>query len=380
MESDASAEGTESSGSSESSESTGSDLPTPLPDRIAITANFTAGTVSVLDLDALIVYDDSDIDITEFELRSFDYSDYAPGPLEIEFVPGRREAIVAVGPGFFGGIVGNLIDAGEVAQSGALLHISLDSGEVLASMDRPIPPMGIAITPDANTVLVADYGNEATRGDTVSFIDLESFAQVDQVVVGPGPEQIDISADGQLAIVNAAGAGTVRTFELADPSGTLSAPLVTSDDPSWPVFVGTSKEAVVTNSAGPSNWSLVDMNDPTAPVLVEQGETISGFPYGLAQWDADRFVLSSMTVGRTEVHVVDLSLTPSAITRSWVFSDLTAFPLGIAIDRSTDTALVPLAGTQQLGVVYLDDRHPHNFVPYDSATAAAGPTYVAIEP
>ncbi len=381
---DAEASSSEASEAGESSESesgteseTGSsDLPAPLPERIAVTADFSAHSVSILDAEALLALEGSDADIADVLVRSVDLSEFAAGPLELEFVPGTREVVIAMGPGFFGGIVGGLISAGDVDQSGMLVHLDLESGEILGTLDREVPPMGLAFADDGQTLMVADYGNETVRGDTVSFIDMASFTQSGQLVVGAGPEQLHVNPSQDLAIVNAAGPGTVRVFDPGDPDNSLSAPLVVSGDPSWVHFIGEGPLAVVTNSTELSNWAVVDFSDPSTPSVREQGEVISGFPYALAALDADTFIFTSMTVNRFEWHEVDVSTAPSTLVATHSFEGKTVFPLGIALDADSRRLLAPMAGDDALGVFDLD---ADSFVRVAWA-GAPGPTYIVLEP
>lgn len=353
------------------------DLPPELPSRIAVTADFMAQTLSVLDAEILLGASEPDWSADELIVSTVDLADWSPGPLEIEFVPGTREVIVAVGPGFFGGIVGGLIEAGTVAQQGALVHVDLISGEVLASLEREFPPMGIALTPDASTILVADWGHEDIRGETISFIDLDSFTQTSELVVGSGPEQIDLNVAGSMAIVNCAGEGTVRIFSLDDPEGTLSVPLELSGDPSWVQFIDGSDLAMVTNSADPANWSVVDLSDPVNPLVREHGESISGFPYALAPYAQDEFIFTSMTFDRFEWHRVNVANVPSTLEETRSYLGITVFPLGIVVDADTDLLIAPLAGVSALGVFDLNAKDDvYRQIPWEGIP---GPTYVILE-
>ena len=265
--------------------------------------------------------------------------------------------------------------AGDVAQSGALLRVDLETREVTGTIPREVPPMGIAITADGKTAYVADYGNQDTRGDTVSIVDLESFTISGAIVVGAGPEQLDLDADDSRLIVNAAGGGNVRTFELADPSGTLSSPLAVSGDPSWVRFVDGSDQAVVTNSSDPANWMVVDFTDTSAPAILAEGDAVSGFPYALSHVLAKDWIMTSMTVNKFEWHEFSVDGASSTGVASHTLDGITVFPMGIAVDADTRKLVVPMAGIDALGIIDLDSEA---LVQVDWV-GAPGPTYVALE-
>ena len=361
---------------SESAETTaeGGDLPAALPERIAVTADFKAQSLSILDAEALLNAS-AGTTAAEVVVDTIDLGAWAPGPLEVEFIPGTREVLVSVSPGFFGSVVGGLIMAGEVDPGGALLRVDLESREVTGTLTRDVPPMGIAVTADGSTAYIADFGNEDQRGNTVSIVDLESFTVTGDVVVGSGPEQLDLSSDGTKLIVNAAGPGTVRTFELADPSGSLSEPLSVSGDPSWVSFVEGSDQAVVTNSSDPANWMVVDFTDPGAPAILAEGDAVSGFPYALTHVAGQEWIMTSMTVGRFEWHESSVDGASSTNAATHTIEGITVFPLGIAVDATAGKLVVPMAGVDALGVI---DIETEALVQIDWV-GAPGPTYVVLE-
>ncbi|HLT39431.1 MAG TPA: hypothetical protein VK034_24275, partial [Enhygromyxa sp.] len=72
----------------------------PRPDRIAVTADWRARRLSLLDYASLRDGADS----REAALwKAIELPDHEPGPLEVELTPDGSLAVVAVAPGFFAG-------------------------------------------------------------------------------------------------------------------------------------------------------------------------------------------------------------------------------------------------------------------------------------
>ncbi|HET6584862.1 MAG TPA: hypothetical protein VFG69_15495, partial [Nannocystaceae bacterium] len=243
------------------------------PSRWVVTADFQLGTLSLLDYDALVA---GARDRETLLVDTIDLGDHAPGPLEVEIAPDGHTALVSVSPGFFDGFVGGLVGLENVALDGTLIVVDLDTREVVAELATAHVPMGFAFTPDGSRALSANFGFTGATGSTVSIIDLAELAIVDEIEVGDGPEQIAIDETGELAIVNVDGLDGIRVFALADPAGTLSDPVYVSDDPSGVAFVPGTTLAVVALSIGPNGWAVVDVADPSAPVVVDSTTSVAG--------------------------------------------------------------------------------------------------------
>jgi len=342
------------------------------PSRWVVTADFQLGTLSLLDYDALVagVRDRDELLVDTIEL-----SGRLPGPLEVEIAPDGHTALVSVSPGFFDGFVGDLIGVTDVELDGTLLVVDLDTREVVAELATPHVPMGFAFTPDGTRALSANFGHTEARGSTVSFIDLATLSIVDELEVGGGPEQIAIDAAGELAIVNVDDLDAVRVFALADPAGTLSEPLVVSGDPSGVAFVPGTTLAVVANSLEPNGWAVVDVADPSAPVIVDEASSVPGFPYGVTAVPGSTHVLITLA-SDPETTFVRLDAATSPATIVWMQSaQLRSFPLGIAVDVASGLALSGTIGGSALAVVPLDGSAIEAI-----AWPEPGPSYVAIGP
>jgi hypothetical protein len=357
----------------------------PRPARVVVTADWRSGSLSVLDEAALL----AGATTREAALwKTIDVSAYAPGPLEVELTPDGATAVVAISPGFFDGFVGGLAGLDpNVPAGGGLLFVDLDTSVVTPVELCPPPgpcqvPMGIAISPDGQRVFTADYGTAAARGRTVTVVD-RALDTVEVVDVGSGPEQIDLSADGTLGIVNLAGDGAVVVFQTADVAGTLSAPVAIGDDPSGVLFLDGTSLAVVANSQGEPEAVLLDVSDPAAPVVLDTWSDKTGlrFPYGVTRVPGQDRVLLPITNFESIV-LVSLEVSPAGFGAATPRTVATtkAFPLNVVTDGTS--VIVPAPGDARVGgdallVGELAGTGPLTAIPW---LAADGPTYVARQP
>lgn len=342
--------------------------------RLAVTADFQAGTLSLLDLDALAAGATAREDVLVGEI---DLSMYSPGPLQVELTPDGGTAVVTISPGFFGGVVGSLSGFTDVDEAGTLLIVDLATRSVSAELSPMHVPMGIAITPDGTTAFTANYGTGDQVGTTMTVVDLAGPSIVEDIEVGPRPEQVDLSSDGALGLLNIATDGTVIAFETSDPAGTLSTPLLLSDDPSDVAFIPGTSRAVVANSVQPSSYAIIDVSDPAAPTLVEDAPPPGGVPYGTTPIaGTTEFLLTVTDFNLVRFLRIDAAGDPSEIRWMVDVDPAVAFPLGIAVDGVNEIAIAGVpGGDPQLAVVNLDGSGVMT-LPWP----ASGPTYVALQP
>jgi hypothetical protein len=346
-----------------------------LPDRLAVTADFLGGTLSLVDLDALVEGATRD----DVVVGTVDLSAYAPGPLQVEVAADGVTAVVSVSPGFFGGLVGATIGAANVAQAGTLLLVDLQTQTVTAELSTAHVPMGIAIAPDGTKAYTANYGTDDAPGETMTVVDLATATVVEDIVIGNRPEQVALDESGALGIVNLAADGTIRVFETSDPAGTLSAPLPVSDDPSGVTFVTGTSRAVVASSLNPSTYQVIDVSDPENPTLLEDAPAPGGVPYAVTRIPGTTEVVC-VASGFTTVTVVrsDIATDPSNLVWSHEITTTPTFPLSAAIDTPGNVALIDAPGANALLVVALDGASSYAIA--WSPTNATGPTYVALAP
>jgi DNA-binding beta-propeller fold protein YncE len=358
-------------GSTDTDETDASTTGPELPARIMVTADWRAKTLSIVDFDALAAGAST---MEEIVVSTIDLGAYEPGPLEVELTPDARTAVVSVSPGFYDGIVGNTIGISDVPLGGLLLVVDLVSGAITELQPAHVP-MGIAISPDGTTAYTANYGHTGAQGTTLSLVDLTTLTVVNNVEVGPSPEQVSLSTDGALGIMNVAGDGTVVVFQTADPAGTMSTPLPTSSDPSDVDFIEGTDLAVVANSLNPAVYSVIDVSDPSAPTLLHEAEPTGGFPYGLTPIPGTtEFVMTIANQGISFLRV-DAATDPPLQTWSSTLPEITSFPMGIAVAADAGLAISAAPGANVLVVLGLADGGSRT-IPW---LAETGPTYVAIQ-
>lgn len=361
-----------STGSTSADDSTGASTGEPgLPARLGVTANWQARSLSVIDLDAIAAGAQTREAIVA---RTIDLSAWAPGPLQVELAPDGVTAVVSVSPGFFGGFLGSAIGADEVEQEGTLLVVDL-LDETITEIPTVHVPMGIAIEPGGARAFTANYGLDDPVGTTMSLIDLAAGAVLEEVEVGARPEQVSLSADGSLGMINVVSLGGVRVFETADPGGTLSDALEIGSDPSDVAFVPGTSLVVVTNSLDPSNYVVIDVADPAMPVQVAVGPSPLGSFYGATHVPGSDDVLLTAS-DFVSVHLFRVTIGADGMpSEQWQASRSgVAFPLGAAIDVEAGLALIAVPGPNVLMIQPLDGGAATE-VPWQAAT---GPTYVAL--
>ncbi len=359
----------------DTADDTASEDTSMIPDpRLAITADWLAGTLSLLDLAALA---DGATTRDEMLVDTIDLSAYAPGPLQVEITPDGATAVVTISPGFFDGLVGNLIGVGDIELTGQLLLVDIATRSVTAELSPAHVPMGIAITPDGSTAFTANYGAGPDAGTTMTVVDLGAGTVTEDIEVGGRPEQVSLSVDGALGIVNLASDGTIRTFATDDPAGSLSPPLAVSDDPSDVDFIEGTDYAIVANSLGPPNYTIVDVSDPTAPTVIENGAEPGGVPYGATAIPGTSDALVT-TRDLSEVSLLRVAAgrMPSSVTWQVTLPDTVAFPLGVAVEPTLGIAVSGAPGADVLVVVGLDGEGLRTIDWLDEI----GPTYVALQP
>ena len=342
------------------------------PSRWIVTADFTAGTLTLVDYDALVA---GARDAESLIVGTIDISMYAPGSMEVEIAPDGHTALVSVTPGFFDGLVGQTLGFSDLALDGAGLVVDLDTREVVTELATPHVPLGFAFTPDGTRAFSCNFGYTGAKGSTMSVIDMSTFEIIEDVEVGEGPEQVAINEAGTLGILNVDSSGAIRVFEVADPSGTLSGAVMTADDPSGVGWVGGTDFAVVANSIGPSDWAVIDVSDPAMPSVFFEGAPPGGFPYGVTAIPGTSELLISIANDNTTYLRVDGATSPPSVVWTSIAMGVRTFPMGVAVDVDSGLALSGAVGADALFVIPLDGS---TIEPIDWTTP--GPAYVAIGP
>lgn len=360
-----------SSSSGTSSPDDGASTGAELPSQWFVTADFTAGTITLGSFDALVAGARTR---AELVIATLDLSGHGPGPLEVEIAPDGRTALVSISPGFYDGIVGQNLGLGALQSAGALLAVDLDTQEIRGEIATAHVAMGMAFAPDGTRAYSANFGLPDAPGSTVSVIDLATLEVLEDVEVGEHPEQIAIDESGTLGIVNVDGLGGIRVFETADVAGTLSEAVATAGDPSGVAWVPGTSLAVVANSLGASNWAVVDAADPSLPVVREQSMAPGGIPYGATAIPGTTDVLVTLANDSAAIARIDAGADPSTLVWKQVADGTRTFSLGVAVDAASGLALSGAIGSDALLVVPLDGTGIEVIADWSTP----GPCYVAI--
>lgn len=349
--------------------------PAPGAGRV-VTADWLNRSLTALDLGRA---SDARCDETQAILDRIDLSAHAPGPIELELLPGGTSALVTIGPGFFAGAGSALVGSPSIEPGGGLLVVDLEQARVSHEIALSEVPMGLAVSPDGKRAFTANYGDGATLGSTVSVVDLEQGDELAAVVVGQGPEQIALTPDGTIGLVNLASEGAVRFFRTSDVQATLSPPVPTGSDPSDLAFATDVPRALVTNSQSFS-VSVIDFaawrDDPVGalPEVVATVATL-GVPYAATVVPNTNVVLVGATLGTASVVAIDLGVSaPTASEPIPLFGS--AFALSVGVDAAGRFAFVPHPAERLLSVLELDTGRTRGL----TWLTDVGPTYVAVKP
>lgn len=343
-----------------------------LPAHYVVTADWLAGTISVLDTALL----ETASTVSDARVRTIDASAHPPGPMQLELTPDGKTAVVSVGPGFFDSL-GVVLGLPAIPEGGGLLIVDLERGVIAHSLDTGAAVMGLAISPDGSTAYTADFGVSGAGGHTISIIDLATGTLRAQVPVDGRPEQITLDETGALGLVAVDGTGGVQAFRTADVAGSLSPRLDISGDPSDVAFVPGMSRAIVASSLSPMGWGVIDVSDPSALVLEDLPEISGGAPYAATAIPGTRDVLVTRSLVKPGTLVrIDAGATPT-VEKGRIDlcdQDHVGFPLGIAVSADGARAYVALPADGALCVVDLAAGTTRRV----SYGAPQGPSYAAV--
>ncbi len=335
---------------------------------MVVTADWLNQSLSLLDYGALVDGSSSGADAL---IRTIDLSAWAPGPLEVELTPDGATAVVSVGPAFFSGSAGAFIGSPSVTEDGTLLIVDLASGQATEVVLTHVP-MGIALSPDGARAYTANYGTGPEPGNTLSVIDVANAALIEEVEVSSRPEQVALSPDGTLGIINSASANGVHLFETADIEGTLTELIPTGSDPSDVTFLGTGDRAVVVNSFS-FDAVLLDTSD-LQNVSVIDTFSLPAAGYGVTYLPVRDELLAPSIEGNLVATIVstgDVLSSPSSFAL-----DGGAFPLAAIANREETFAFVAHIHDRALTITDLESGTSRSV----HWLTSAGPSYVAVQP
>jgi len=341
--------------------------------RLVVTADWLNQSLTLLDYDRLV---DGQSDAEASIIGELDLSDWGPGPIEVEITPDGKTAVVSVGPAFFDTLPG-LVANPVIPSGGTLLIVDLESGQADEVQTEDVP-LGIAISPDGTTAYTANYGTSDARGDSLSIIDIAGRRVIEEVNVGSGPEQVALSADGSLGIVNVVSGRGVRIFETADVAGTLSAVVETGSDPSDVSFLDGNDRAVAANSFT-FDVTLLDTSDPSSPTVLNSTLLGTGVPYGVTYVPARDAILAPAAATGTDLPTYLVTFTRDGDTlnpSAPLEMPGDNFPLTATADSAGDFAFVAHIVDHKLSIIELETGDTRSI----EWLTESGPSYVAVQP
>lgn len=338
-----------------------------------VTADWLNQSLTVLDYEKLV---DGQSDAAGAIVGTIDLSPWEPGPIEVELTPDGKTAVVSVGPAFFDGLP-SLVGRPDIPAGGTLLIVNLESG-IADQVQTEDVPLGIAVSPDGTRAYTANYGTEGARGDSLSVIDIPGRRLIDEITVGNGPEQVALSADGSLGIVNVVSQGGVRIFQTSDVAGTMTDVLATGDDPSDVCFLDGNDRAVVANTFS-FTVTLIDTSDPTSPSVIGDVSLETGVPYGLTYVPSRAEILAPMgaTAPGVPTSLIAIAKSEDVLTPAAPMQLAGEnFPLGAAADAEGAFAFVAHIVDHELSIIDLATRQTRSI----QWLSGPGPSYVAVQP
>lgn len=337
--------------------------------RLVVTADWLNQSLTLLDFQKLV---DGASDGPSSVVRTIDLAEWEPGPIELELTPDGNTAVVSVGPAFFdSGITNMLVGSPEVPPGGTLLIVDLESGDATEVLLEDVP-LGIAISADGATAYTANYGTADAPGNTLSVVDIATGRVVEEIELEGRPEQVALSPNGSLGVVNIAGSrGGIHVFETANITGTLSPLVPTGNDPSDVTFLDDETRVVAANSFS-LDLTLIDTSNPGLPTVIDNFAIEGGFPYGVTYMPGRDQILAPTGTGSTLVTVErggdvlapsDPALLPGA-----------EFPLTAAVDPDESFAFVAHIVDNELSIIELETGATRSV----TWLQGPGPTYVAV--
>ncbi|MFT3926160.1 MAG: hypothetical protein QM778_26685 [Myxococcales bacterium] len=353
---------------------------TELPSPLVITADWLHGTLSYASLSGL----EGTQTHAEAVVSTLDLSKYVPGPLTLEFTPDRKKLLVATSSGFFaiGGAGGLLINEPNIPSGpGKFLMVDVDAQEVEHELDTGEGPNGIAVTPDGKRAFVAHFGS-----GNMAVVDLETFQIVQNLDIGIYAEEVVLDETGTVGVVGYSDDGSVRTFGVADPAGTLSPQVKLVGDSAGIAFFPGTKTAFVVQAPNPlgilsgsasSGHTLLDVTNPAAPVVLEdvrEPAIVGAYPAVVAA-NRGTVIVPAAQDGNFGVREYALE-NNKAVLKQEVPAGSAQFlgALGFAYDGK-DTVVMAVPGQRAVIVTNLDTKQSRSI---DWEQDEAGPADVVI--
>lgn len=234
--------------------------------------------------------------------------------------------------------------------------IDLDSGSSLATLTTGTGPHEIAVSPDGSTAIVADYGNRAGAGSTLTVIDVPSAKVLRTLSLGrhTRPHGLAFLSDNRVAVTAEGSAHLL----LVDPDSGVIDAIETAQRVSHMVAIAAGKAFVA--NIGSGTVTVIDLESGRKLVDIETGagaEGIATTPDGNEVWVGNRAADTLSIIDPASLEIIGTVPCPG-------------FPIRIAITPDGRHALVSAAESGEVVLFDVNARREIARTALDLSTAS----------
>jgi hypothetical protein len=228
----------------------------PVKPRLAVTADFLAKRLSIIDIDKLKEGGKR----ADALVGEVDLSMYAPGPLAVGVTPDGKTAVVSISSGWLSDI-----DSSIPSGSGGLVFVDLEKRTVIGQLDTGERPMGIIISPDSKRAFVGHYSE-----NYFAVVDIEKRTFERVQTGGSFNEELALDDTGTIGVLTYGPQGNAVTFPIATPTMVGRTSGLSGDAGGVAFFPGTKlafviqAPTVLTGNVG--GYNVLDVSNPLMPM------------------------------------------------------------------------------------------------------------------
>jgi DNA-binding beta-propeller fold protein YncE len=224
--------------------------------RLAVTADFLAKRLSIVDIDKLKEAGKR----ADALVGEVDLSMYAPGPLAVGVTPDGKTAVVSISSGWLSDI-----DSSIPSGSGGLVFVDLEKRTVIGQLDTGERPMGIIISPDSKRAFVGHYSE-----NYFAVVDIEKRTFERVQTGGSFNEELALDDTGTIGVLTYGPQGNAVSFPIATPTMVGRTSGLSGDAGGVAFFPGTKlafviqAPTVLTGNVG--GYNVLDVSNPLMPM------------------------------------------------------------------------------------------------------------------
>lgn len=334
---------------------------------LAVTADFLAKTVSVVDVGKLKPGGKK----SDALVGTVDLSKYSPGPMSIGVSPDGKTAIVSISAGFLGAFI--KVPSGK----NTLVFIDLETRQITGELVTGQGPMGIAFTKDGQRAFVGQFSESY-----FAVVDVQKKTYTRASTGSSYNEEFSIDDSGEVGILTYGPAGNAKTFSVASPTSQGATIGLSGDAAGVAFFPGTKIAYLVqaptalTGNVGGHN--LVDVSNPRSPSSfdnVRKGSHPTVYP--IAPNHARGSVVFPSTEDNT-LSVVEMKLDGRVARQNKMVKVGAAESLAYGVTSTRDgRVLTAVPGGHYIGVTDLESGESFTV---DWEQTLSGPTEIKVIP